>query len=101
MLQIRPFSIMRQTGTHITRFKPGIATSLAAIRANIARWTFVPMGWASFVDGLFQEFPPFLQCAGSQIVPRNRECGAEIHFCIGCNGEAILSTGTFNETSLG
>ena len=42
MLQLRPFFEMRQTGTHIPGFQPGIAAALATIAMYIAGGAFVP-----------------------------------------------------------
>ena len=97
VLQIRPFSIVRQTGAHLTCFKPGIAASLSTIRANVARRTFIPIGWLRLVNRLLEDLPSLGHAPGSQIVPRNRERGAEIHFPIGGNGEAVSTAGTFDE----
>ena len=97
VLQICPFSIVRQAGAHLARFKPRIAASLAAIGANVARRTFIAMRWLRLVDRPLEDLPSLGHAPGSEIVPRNWERGAEIHFPIGSNGEAVSTAGTFDE----
>ena len=97
MLQLCPFFEMREAGTQVPGFEPGIAPALAAVGPHLAGRTFVPVARLRLVDGLFENLPAFFHGAGAEIIARDREGGAEIHLAIGSNGKSALTAGTFDE----
>jgi len=101
MLQLRPLLIVREAGTHVPGFKPRIAPSLAAIRPHFTGWTFVLLTRVRLVDGQLEHLPAFFHRAGTEIIARDREGGAEIHLAIGSDRKSTLAAGTFDEGGCG
>ena len=97
MLQFSPLLEMRQAGTHIAGFKPGVAPSLAAVGTDVTGWTFVTIAGMRLIDRLFENFPTVFHRAGAKIITRDREGGAEVHFTVGSNGKAGLPAYAFDE----
>jgi len=97
ILQLRPLLEVREARTHISRFKPRIAPTKAAVRPYLTGRTFVPVARLRLVDGLLEDLPAFSYRAGAQIIAWNGEGGAEVHFPVGSNRKTTLAAGTFDE----
>ena len=97
MLQLCPFFEMWEAGTQVSGFEPGIAPALAAVRPHLAGRTFVLVAWLRLIDSLLEKLPALFHRAGAEIITREWESRAQIHFAIGCNGKSALTAGTFDK----
>ena len=97
MLQLCPFFEMRETGTQVPGFEPGIAPALAAVGPHLAGRTFVLVARLCLIDCLLEKLPALFHRAGAEIITREREPRAQIHLAIGSNGKSALTAGTFDE----
>ena len=97
ILQLRPLFEVRQARTHVPGFKPRIAPTLAAVRSHLTGRTFVPVAWVRLVDGVLEQVPAFFHRAGAEIIARDREGGAEVHFAIGSDCKSTLAAGAFDK----
>src|SRR5688572_6379680 len=101
MLQLRPLFKVRQAGTHVPGFKPGIAPTLTAVRPNLTGRTFVMLARLCLVDGLLEHLPACFHRTGTEIITWEREGGAEIHLAIRSDCKSALTAGAFDEGGCG
>ena len=97
ILQLRPLLIVREARTHVPGVKPRIAPTLAAVRPHLTARAFVSVARVRLVDGVLEHVPAFFHRAGTEIIARDREGGAKVHFAIRSNRKSTLAAGTFDE----
>jgi hypothetical protein len=88
---------VREARTHIPGFKPGITSTLAAVRTRLTGRTFVPVGGVRLVDGLLEDLPSFLHRPAPEVIAGDWEGSAEVHLAIGSNGKLTLAARAFDE----
>ena len=97
MLQFSPFLEVREAGTQVSGFEPGIAPALVAVGPRLASWTFVSVARLRLIDSLLEKLPAFFHGAGAEVIARDREGGAEVHVAIGSNRKSTLTAGAFDK----